>query len=240
SFLTFWSLPTTAQVTMESVPLNVVEGKDVLLLVHNVPQDALGYNWYKGDKVDSNYRIVAYVISTQVNNTGPAYSGRETIYPNGSLLFQNVTCTGYYTLHVTTADLQNEEVTGQFRVYPELPKPSIASNNSSPVEDEDSVALTCEPETQDTTYLWWINGQGLQDSDRVVMSLDNRTLILLNISRNDTGPYECGNWNPVSASRSDPVTLNVLYSSTQGNSPSLSAGAIVGIVIGVLAGVALI
>uniref|UniRef100_A0A2K6FK42 Ig-like domain-containing protein n=1 Tax=Propithecus coquereli TaxID=379532 RepID=A0A2K6FK42_PROCO len=194
SFLTFWSLPTTAQVTMESVPLNVVEGKDVLLLVHNVPQDALGYNWYKGDKVDSNYRIVAYVISTQVNNTGPAYSGRETIYPNGSLLFQN-----------------NEEVTGQFRVYPELPKPSIASNNSSPVEDEDSVALTCEPETQDTTYLWWINGQGLQDSDRVVMSLDNRTLILLNISRNDTGPYECGNWNPVSASRSDPVTLNVLY-----------------------------
>uniref|UniRef100_A0A2K6FK81 Immunoglobulin V-set domain-containing protein n=1 Tax=Propithecus coquereli TaxID=379532 RepID=A0A2K6FK81_PROCO len=147
SFLTFWSLPTTAQVTMESVPLNVVEGKDVLLLVHNVPQDALGYNWYKGDKVDSNYRIVAYVISTQVNNTGPAYSGRETIYPNGSLLFQNVTCTGYYTLHVTTADLQNEEVTGQFRVY---------------------------------------------------------------------------------------------HSSTQGNSPSLSAGAIVGIVIGVLAGVALI
>uniref|UniRef100_A0A2K6EL88 Ig-like domain-containing protein n=1 Tax=Propithecus coquereli TaxID=379532 RepID=A0A2K6EL88_PROCO len=205
SLLTFWNPPATAQVTMEIEPLNAMEGKDVLLLVYNVPQDAIGYNWYKGDKVDSNYRIVKYIISTQVNSTGPEYSGRETIYPNGSLLFQNVTLndTGYYTLHVTTADLENEEVTGQFRVY--------RDNNSSPVEDEDSVALTCEPETQDTTYLWWINGQSLQDSDRVVMSPDNRTLILLNISRNDTGPYECGNWNPVSASRSDPVTLNVLY-----------------------------
>uniref|UniRef100_A0A8C8ZC92 Ig-like domain-containing protein n=1 Tax=Prolemur simus TaxID=1328070 RepID=A0A8C8ZC92_PROSS len=96
-------------------------------------------------------------------------------------------------------------------VLSELPKPSITSNNSSPVEDEDSVALTCEPETQDTTYLWWINGQRLQDSDRVMMSLNNRTIILLNISRNDTGPYECENWNPVSGNRSDPFTLNVLY-----------------------------
>uniref|UniRef100_A0A8C8Z9G1 Ig-like domain-containing protein n=1 Tax=Prolemur simus TaxID=1328070 RepID=A0A8C8Z9G1_PROSS len=147
-----------------------------------------------------------------VNTTGPAYSGRETIYPNGSLLFQNVTLNdaGHYTLHLIKADLQNEEVTGQFHVYSELPKPSITSNNSSPVEDEDSVALTCEPETQDTTYLWWINGQSIQDSDRVVMSLNNRTLILLNITRNDTGPYECENWNPVSGNRSDPVTLDVL------------------------------
>ncbi|XP_045387571.1 carcinoembryonic antigen-related cell adhesion molecule 6-like [Lemur catta] len=211
--VTFWNPPATAQLTMESVPPNAVEGKDVLLVVHNLPQDALGYNWYRGDKVDSSYRIVSYVTGTQVNTTGPAYNGRQTIYPNGSLLFQNVTLndTGHYTLHLIKADLQNEEVTGQFRVYLELPKPSITSNNSSPVEDEDSVALTCEPETQDTTYLWWIDGQRLKDSDRLVMSMDNRTIILLRITRNDTGPYECGNWNPVSGNRSDPVTLNVLY-----------------------------
>uniref|UniRef100_A0A8C9DJ88 Ig-like domain-containing protein n=1 Tax=Prolemur simus TaxID=1328070 RepID=A0A8C9DJ88_PROSS len=211
SLVNFWNPPATAQLTVESVPPNAVEGKDVLL-VHNLPQDAFGYNWYRGDKVDSSHRIVGYVTGTQVNTTGPAYSGRETIYPNGSLLFQNVTLNdaGHYTLHLIKADLQNEEVTGQFHVYSELPKPSITSNNSSPVEDEDSVALTCEPETQDTTYLWWINGQSIQDSDRVVMSLNNRTLILLNITRNDTGPYECENWNPVSGNRSDPVTLDVL------------------------------
>ncbi|XP_023374751.1 carcinoembryonic antigen-related cell adhesion molecule 5-like isoform X2 [Otolemur garnettii] len=79
------------------------------------------------------------------------------------------------------------------------------------MEDKDSVSLTCEPETPDTTYVWWIKGQSLQISDRVVMSQDNRTLTLFNITRNDIGPYECGNWNPVSANRSDPFTLNVLY-----------------------------
>uniref|UniRef100_A0A8C8ZEI2 Immunoglobulin V-set domain-containing protein n=1 Tax=Prolemur simus TaxID=1328070 RepID=A0A8C8ZEI2_PROSS len=119
SLVTFWNPPATAQLTMESVPPNAVEGKDVLLLIHNLPQDALGYNWYRGDKVDSSHRIVSYVTGTQVNTTGPAYSGRETIYPNGSLLFQNVTLNdaGHYTLHLIKADLQNEEVTGQFRVY---------------------------------------------------------------------------------------------------------------------------
>nr|XP_020138898.1 carcinoembryonic antigen-related cell adhesion molecule 5-like isoform X2 [Microcebus murinus] len=213
SLLTFWNPPAAAQVSVESVPLNAVEGKHVLLLVHNVLQDPYGYSWYKGDRVGNSYRIVSYIVGTQKNSTGPAYSGRETIYPNGSLLFQNVTLndTGYYTLQVINANLENEEVTALLRVYAELPKPSITSNSSSPVEDEDSVALTCEPETQDTTYLWWKDGQRLQDSDRLVMSLDNRTLILLNITRNDTGSYQCENWNPVSGSRSDPVNLNVLY-----------------------------
>uniref|UniRef100_A0A8C8YQN0 Immunoglobulin V-set domain-containing protein n=1 Tax=Prolemur simus TaxID=1328070 RepID=A0A8C8YQN0_PROSS len=126
SLVTFWNPPATAQLTVESVPPNVVEGKDVLLFVHNLPQDALGYNWYKGDKVDSSYLIVTYVRLIQVNITGPAYSGRETIYPNGSLLFQNVTLndTGYYTLLFTKADLQYEEVTGQFRVYRDVRSPT--------------------------------------------------------------------------------------------------------------------
>uniref|UniRef100_A0A2K6FM70 Ig-like domain-containing protein n=1 Tax=Propithecus coquereli TaxID=379532 RepID=A0A2K6FM70_PROCO len=213
SLLTSWNPPATGQVTMESVPLSVVEGKDVLLLVHNMPQDTIGYRWYKGHQTDRNRTILTYMINATTILIGPEHTDRETIYSNGSLLFHNVTQEdkGYYTLHLISKNPLSKAVTGQFHVYPELPKPSVASNNSSPVEDEDSVALTCEPETQDTTYLWWINGHRLKDNDRVVMSPDNRTLILLNISRNDTGPYQCGNWNPVSASCSDPVTLNVLY-----------------------------
>ncbi|XP_075849251.1 cell adhesion molecule CEACAM3-like isoform X5 [Microcebus murinus] len=127
SLLTFWNPPATAQLSVESVPLNAVEGKDVLLLVHNMPQDPYGYAWYKGDRVDSTYKIVSYVTDTQVNNTGPAYSGRETIYPNGSLLFQHATLndTGYYTLQVVKADLENEAVTGQLRVYPKENAPGV-------------------------------------------------------------------------------------------------------------------
>nr|KAF6289943.1 hypothetical protein mPipKuh1_009779 [Pipistrellus kuhlii] len=120
SLLTFWSLPTTAQFTMESVPPNAAEGKDVLLRVHNLPGDLRRYAWYKGEIVENN-EIVSYVIETQTTINGTAYSGRETIYPNGSLLLQNVTLkdTGKYNLQLILRDYATKQVTGQLRVYPE-------------------------------------------------------------------------------------------------------------------------
>ncbi|XP_033054238.1 carcinoembryonic antigen-related cell adhesion molecule 5-like isoform X1 [Trachypithecus francoisi] len=213
SLLTFWNPPTTAQLTIESRPFNVAEGKEVLLLAHNLPQNLVGYIWHKGERVDASHRIGSYVIGTQQTTRGPAHSGRETIYSNASLLIQNVTQndTGSYTLQAIKEDLVNEEATGQFRVYSELPKPYITSNNSNPVEDKDAVTLTCEPETQDTTYLWWVNNQSLPVSPRLELSGDNRTLTLFNVPRNDTAFYECETQNPVSVRRSNPVTLNVLY-----------------------------
>ncbi|XP_019490170.1 PREDICTED: carcinoembryonic antigen-related cell adhesion molecule 6-like isoform X2 [Hipposideros armiger] len=195
------------------MPPSAAEGKDVLFLAHNLPEDLAGYAWFKGGRVDSTRQIASYRIDTQVNNPGPTYSGRETIYPNGSLLVQRVTLedTGYYTLQAIKTHFHNEEVTGQLRVYPELPKPNITSNNSNPVEHKDPVVFTCEPEIQDTTYLWLINSQSIQNSSKLEQSKDNRTLTILYVTRNDIGPYECESRNPVSASRSDPLYLNVSY-----------------------------
>uniref|UniRef100_A0A8C0X5J6 Ig-like domain-containing protein n=1 Tax=Castor canadensis TaxID=51338 RepID=A0A8C0X5J6_CASCN len=210
SLLTFWNLPTTAQVTIESVPADAAEGSDVLLRVHNSPENLRAYYWYKGKRAVESQLIALYVIATQHTRPGSVYSGREKIYPDASLLFQNVTKkdTGFYTLRTLTMDLHEELASVQLHVYAELDKPFITSNNSSPMEGKDSVALTCEPETPDTTYLWWINGRRAPDSDRLELSKDNRTLTLLRVTRNDTGNYECGTWNPVSANQSDPVTLN--------------------------------
>nr|KAF6289938.1 hypothetical protein mPipKuh1_009778 [Pipistrellus kuhlii] len=119
SLLTFWSLPTTAQLTMESVPPNAVEGQDVLLRVHNLPGNVAAYHWYKG-KIWESDRIVSYVIGTQIITFGPANSGRETIYPNGSLLLQKVTLkdTGKYVLQVILKDYDDKIVTGELHVYP--------------------------------------------------------------------------------------------------------------------------
>ncbi|EPQ07525.1 Carcinoembryonic antigen-related cell adhesion molecule 1 [Myotis brandtii] len=119
SLLTFWSLPTTAQLTIESVPPNAAEGKDVLLRVHNVPGNLMVCIWYKGEKMDSDLRIASYTAHTQAVTLGPAYSQRETMYPNGSLLFQKVTLqdTGYYTLLALDKDAESIQVTGQLRVY---------------------------------------------------------------------------------------------------------------------------
>ncbi|KAM5209914.1 cell adhesion molecule CEACAM6-like isoform 2-T2 [Hipposideros larvatus] len=219
--LTFWSPPTTARLTLELMPPNAVERKDVLFLVHNQNQDLLRYAWYKGERGDPKRYIASYRTDTQINETGPAYSGRETIYPNGSLLVQRVTLedTGYYTLQVIDAEFQAEEVTGQLGVFLELPKPNITSNNSNPVEHKEAVVFTCEPEIQDTTYLWLFNSRSIQNSSKLELSKDNRTLTLLRVMRNDTGSYECELQNPATANRSDPLYLNVSYGP---DSPTIS------------------
>ncbi|XP_023374767.1 carcinoembryonic antigen-related cell adhesion molecule 6-like [Otolemur garnettii] len=213
SLLTSWNPPTTAQLTVETVPPSAAEGTDVLLLVHSLTDSPLGYSWYKGNRVDSSSQILAYLVATQTSTPGPALSGRETIYPNGTLLLRNVpqNDTGYYTIQVLTQNLLSEEATGQLRVYPELPRPFITSNNSNPVENKDSVALTCEPAAQNVTYLWWLNNQNLPVSPRLQLSPDNSTLTLLSVTRSDSGPFVCETRNPVSAKSSDPFTLNVLY-----------------------------
>ncbi|KAL0609671.1 Pregnancy-specific beta-1-glycoprotein 8 [Plecturocebus cupreus] len=197
SLLNFWNPPTTAQVTIEAQPHIVSEGKDVLLLVHNLPQNLTGYSWYRGKVMDIHHYLTAYLIEKEIIIYGHAYSGRETIYSNASLLIQNITLndTGSYTLQVIN--------------QVETPKPSITSSNSKP-RKANTVTLTCEPEIPDASYLWWINGQSLQISSRLQLSNDNRTLTLFSVTENDAGSYECEVKNPVSASHSDPVTLNVL------------------------------
>ncbi|XP_036032651.1 pregnancy-specific glycoprotein 22-like isoform X2 [Onychomys torridus] len=101
---------TSAQPTIESVPPSVAEGSSVLLLVHNLPQNLLGFFWYKGMVVFNNLEISRHLIFTNSSMLGPAHSGRETMYNNGSLLLQNVTSkdAGLYTLRTVTTDLKAE------------------------------------------------------------------------------------------------------------------------------------
>ncbi|XP_030859744.1 pregnancy-specific beta-1-glycoprotein 3 [Gorilla gorilla gorilla] len=214
SLLNFWNPPTTAQVTIEAEPTKVSKGKDVLLLVHNLPQNLAGYIWYKGQMTDLYHYITSYVVDGQIIIYGPAYSGRETVYSNASLLIQNVTRedAGSYTLHIVKRGDGTRGETGHFTftLYLETPKPSISSSNLYPREGMEAVSLTCDPETPDASYLWWMNGQSLPMTHSLQLSKNKRTLFLFGVTKYTAGPYECEIRNPVSASRSDPVTLNLL------------------------------
>ena len=103
------------------MPPLAAEGSDVLLLVHNVSENPLGYGWYRGERVDNTQLIASYRVDNNATINGPEYSGRETLYPNGTLLIQNVTQrdTGPYTLLVTKNDLQTERQTGHLHVHRE-------------------------------------------------------------------------------------------------------------------------
>ncbi|XP_021010210.1 pregnancy-specific glycoprotein 22-like isoform X2 [Mus caroli] len=92
--------PFPAKLTIESVPPSVAEGGSVLLLVHNLPEYSQLFFWYKGLTLFNEVEIAEYRIAKNLSDPGPAHSGRETVFSNGSLLLQNVTWkdTGFYTI----------------------------------------------------------------------------------------------------------------------------------------------
>lgn len=77
----------------------MVEGENVLLLVHNLPENLAALVWFKGVEITDNV-IGLYTLNLDLSDLGLVFSGRETVYPNGSLLIRNVTKndTGFYTL----------------------------------------------------------------------------------------------------------------------------------------------
>ena len=92
-------MSTTAHETTVSLPRQVVEGENVLLLVHNLPENLTAFAWFKG-LTNMTRRIAVYKLHNNLSVPGPEYSSRETVYSNGSLLIENVTQkdTGVYTL----------------------------------------------------------------------------------------------------------------------------------------------
>ena len=109
SLLTCWFLPTTARVTIESLPPQVVEGENVLLRVDNMPENLLVFGWYRG-MTNLRQAIALHSLYYSVTVKGLKHSGRETLYINGTLWIQNVTQedTGYYTFQ--TISKQGEMV----------------------------------------------------------------------------------------------------------------------------------
>ena len=78
------------------MPSRVAEGNDVLFLVHNLPEKFKTVAWFRGPL---NMTAI-YGLPDNLNRPGPAHSGRETIFHNGSMLLEKVNLkdTGFYTV----------------------------------------------------------------------------------------------------------------------------------------------
>ncbi|OBS77902.1 hypothetical protein A6R68_19711, partial [Neotoma lepida] len=111
-------LATSAQSSIESVPPIVAEGKSVLLLVHNPPENIAGFVWFKGMSELKNLVVARYILDRKSTVWGPAYGGRETLYRDGSLLLHGVTPQdhGLYTLRILRTDRRSEEAQVQLQV----------------------------------------------------------------------------------------------------------------------------
>lgn len=100
----------TTHLNIESVPPRIAEGESVLLLVHNLPKNLMSLFWYKGVIAEKKFELTQHIIATSSSMPGPAHSGRETVYSNGSLLLHKFTQndTGFYTLRTMSTDLTDE------------------------------------------------------------------------------------------------------------------------------------
>ncbi|XP_005081945.1 carcinoembryonic antigen-related cell adhesion molecule 3-like [Mesocricetus auratus] len=119
SLLIFWLTSTFAQLTIESMPPISAEGDNVLLFVHNLPENVQAFSWYTGVMVLKSREIARYAKATNSCVLGTAHSGRETIFSNGSLLIKNVTRkdSGYYLLQTLDTSLKSEITRVEFFVH---------------------------------------------------------------------------------------------------------------------------
>ncbi|XP_031240055.1 carcinoembryonic antigen-related cell adhesion molecule 3-like [Mastomys coucha] len=122
SLLICWLLPSTSQLTIKSVPPIAVEGENVLLFVHNLPKNVKAFSWYTGVTAIKSCEIASHVIATKFTVVGPAHSGRETLFNNGSLLINSVTRkdSGYYTLQILGATSRRKIIRAEFFVHSPL------------------------------------------------------------------------------------------------------------------------
>ncbi|XP_049988852.1 pregnancy-specific glycoprotein 22-like [Alexandromys fortis] len=111
-------LATFGQPTIESVPRCVAEGGNVVLLVHNPPENILGFVWFKGRAKFKNIVATRLIQDMKATVWGPAYSGRETLHSDGSLLLNRVTQkdSGLYTLRILRTDARSEYTEVQLQV----------------------------------------------------------------------------------------------------------------------------
>uniref|UniRef100_A0A8C3FS80 Ig-like domain-containing protein n=1 Tax=Chrysemys picta bellii TaxID=8478 RepID=A0A8C3FS80_CHRPI len=210
---------TPTPVTIVLTPPSPVVGGGVSLAPQPPPQDLLTCNWYRSATVtDPNSLILIYVqYPNPVQNNGPAHTGRETAGPGCALNIAGLTLsdTGSYTVQIQSS-------TAATPVRSTVP---TVTPNQTLVLENGTFTLTCNSSPSANTVLWLRDGASLVPSERLGLSPDNRTLTVPNVTRGDDAAYQCEVRNPVSTNRSEPI---------------LSAGAVAGIVIGSLAGAALV
>lgn len=103
---------------MKSVPSYAAEGENVLLLVHNLPEDLQMFSWYKSVYRTDIFKIAEYNRAINSIILGLAHNQREMVYTNGSLLIHNITeeDAGMYMLETLNRDYKFEKTHVQLHV----------------------------------------------------------------------------------------------------------------------------
>uniref|UniRef100_A0A8D2JT31 CEA cell adhesion molecule 18 n=1 Tax=Sciurus vulgaris TaxID=55149 RepID=A0A8D2JT31_SCIVU len=186
-----------------------IEGYRNLLTLENVPEDVQEYSWYRGVEDSAETMIISY-RPPDSQLPGPLYSDLVTVNSRGYLAFRRCTLndTGNYTVRVDTGN-GTQRATGWLQILELGDPPSLSANASSLVENLDSVAAECH--TNASNIKWYRNTIPTSSSNRIRISPDGRTLVILRVSRHDR-TLQCAIESfPEILQKSNTVSLTVAY-----------------------------
>uniref|UniRef100_A0A3Q2Y7Z2 Carcinoembryonic antigen-related cell adhesion molecule 20-like n=1 Tax=Hippocampus comes TaxID=109280 RepID=A0A3Q2Y7Z2_HIPCM len=167
-------------------PIVTVEGSSATLNCSALSYPASQYTWFfNGTPVANTSAYLASALSTNMSGTYTCMA-RNTITGDNS-----------------SADTVLTVLEKIKHVHIEVPV-------HPPVEGY-SYMMTCNVSGPAYQVLWLKNGEPLITDARVVMSMDNRTVTLNELHRNDSGQYHCWAINPAQQLASPPHLLLVNY-----------------------------
>ncbi|XP_072893311.1 cell adhesion molecule CEACAM5-like [Hemitrygon akajei] len=155
-------------------------------------------------------------------------SGQEVILDNIT-----VSHTGKYTCEAyNRVTKRNNASTTEIIVFEPVTGVAVVTNNSTPLENLDTIALSCHASGTVQTRTWFKDDQPIQENGRIFTSPDRAKLTIISVNRNDAGTYKCIASNSFSSGSGE--TDVQVYSTKTDDNITLTTGAIVGIALGLL------
>ncbi|XP_032871960.1 carcinoembryonic antigen-related cell adhesion molecule 2-like [Amblyraja radiata] len=190
-------------IVLEKSNLNVPIGGDAEFTVR--PSSAIQDGTW-------NFKSKRIVLWIGTNPSIPAeYTSRLDLnFTSGSLTLRSVneSDSGDYKVTLTAVGGGQASATITLQALERVANVNLRSNNSEPVEQRDSVVLTCSSRGSQVKREWIFKNQPIQQNDTITISGD--TLIIDPVDRADTGMYKCIVSNGLNSGNAE-TSLKVLY-----------------------------
>ncbi|XP_062895374.1 carcinoembryonic antigen-related cell adhesion molecule 5-like isoform X2 [Mobula hypostoma] len=104
----------------------------------------------------------------------------------------SVSQTGRYTCEAyNMLTMKKNSSTREIDVYEPVTGVTVVANDSTPLENLDTIALSCDASGPVQARAWFKDNQPIQENNRIFTSSGKAKLIIISVNRNDAGTYKC-------------------------------------------------